>query len=52
MRGGLRVGWLVYGCRTYLQYGLRRWLLLSVSHKPPPLCIVVRVRAYGSHVLA
>ena len=22
-----------------------------VSHKPPPLCICVRVRAHGSHVL-
>ena len=23
----------------------------SVSHKHPPLCVIVRVRAYGSHVL-
>ena len=25
---------------------------VTVSHKPPPFCVVVRVRVYGSHVIA
>ena len=27
------------------------WVCVTVSHKPPPLCVVVRVKACGSHYL-
>ena len=37
-----------YGVEGHNSHALFLWLVV-VSHKSPPLCVLVQVRTYGSH---
>jgi hypothetical protein len=47
--------WIMLTCELYPEIGhVLTWQTASyssVSHKPPPLCAVVRVRAYNPHAI-
>jgi hypothetical protein len=41
----------IFMAKMALQKVRRVSFHVTVSHKPPPLCVVVRMGAYGSHSL-